>query len=142
MSEVGGGRDAFFRGRAANERVMNTRTCAAVLLVEGDDHLRQRMVDRLRIEGFHVYEASTENQALEVLRGMPRPALVLADLLTPEMDGRILVSSLQSDDRFVIVPVVVSGAGSWVSSEDSRTKEPIDLDDLLRLVESLCFRRI
>ena len=59
--------------------------------------------------------------------------------MTKAIDGRSLVAALGPDDRSVILPVVVSGGGP---GDVARSKKPIERDDLIRIVEGLCFRRL
>jgi CheY-like chemotaxis protein len=121
---------------------MDSPTCTAILVVEDEDTLRKVVVEFLETQGFQVYQAENGGQALRVLAQMPRPALVLADLMMPAIDGPSLISALSADDRFAILPVVVvPSAESGVPARYSRDKQPISLDDLLRITISLCLRR-
>jgi CheY-like chemotaxis protein len=61
---------------------MDSRTCTAVLVVEDDLAIRDQVTEFLAREGFHVYRAEHGAEALRVLAAMPRPALVLADMMT------------------------------------------------------------
>jgi CheY-like chemotaxis protein len=116
--------------------------CVAVLVVEDDSDIRESFVEFLRSEGFQVYQARHGVEALGVLRQMPQPALVLADLMMPIMDGRGLIAALRDDDQFATLPVViVSAVDSNEPQGYRRVKKPIDLDDLTRLVSEFCVRR-
>jgi len=116
--------------------------CLAVLVVEDDEDIRDAVVTALEVEGFHVFRAENGAAALEVLKTMPHPSLILADLMMPVMDGWQLIGALSRDDRLATLPVVVVSA----STQDTpagflRMKKPIDIDDLIKIVGDLCVRR-
>jgi CheY-like chemotaxis protein len=117
-------------------------TCVAVLVVEDDTDIRELVVELLETEGFQVYQAKHGEEALGVLRQMPQPALILADLMMPIMDGHSLIAALRADDQFATLPVVVvSAVDSTEPQGYRRIKKPIDLDDLVRIVSEFCLRR-
>ena len=118
---------------------MDSKTCAAILLVEDDDALCEQVATFLSGEGFQVYTASSSVAALPRLADMPRPALVLADLLSPAIDGPTIVAALEPSDRFAILPTVVAAR---TNATLPLPKKPIDFADLLKIVSSLCRRRI
>jgi CheY-like chemotaxis protein len=121
---------------------MESRTCLAILVVEDEDKLRTDVERYLEAEGFQVYQAENRARALQVLRDMPRPALVLADLMMRSADGPDLLAALRPDDRFVILPVVIVSEAEIANSTGySHAKKLAGLHDLLRIVSSLCLRR-
>jgi CheY-like chemotaxis protein len=76
------------------------------------------------------------------LREAPRPALILADLMMPNIDGAMILEAMDRDDRLVTLPVVMVSANDPKSPRGfRRVKKLIDLDDLLRVVQGLCARR-
>jgi CheY-like chemotaxis protein len=121
---------------------MSTATCTAVLIVEDDGDIREAVVEFLEAEGFQVYAAENGHEALATLQNMPQPALILADLMMPVMDGPSLIAALRADDEFATLPVVIVSASDARAPEGyRRVKKPIDLDDLLRIVSEFCLRR-
>src|SRR4051812_44659388 len=104
---------------------MNEPRCLAVLVVEDDSDIRDAVVTALELEGFQVFEAENGARALEQLQSMPRPSLILADLMMPVMDGWQLVGALSQDDRFATLPVVIVSANDDKSPEGfRRLKKP------------------
>jgi CheY-like chemotaxis protein len=121
---------------------MDSPECTSILVVEDEEDLRELVVDLLQSEGFQVYQAANGSQALSVLGDMPQPALILADLMMPVMDGLTLIASLRKDDRFATLPVViVSAIDTPTAGGYRRIKKPIDLDDLVQIVSEFCVRR-
>ena len=79
-----------------------------VLLVEDDHDLRDSLRDLLEDRGYRVVEATSGRQALSYLITTDElPALILLDLLMPDMDGNKLLNLLWSYSRLSMVPVVV-----------------------------------
>jgi CheY-like chemotaxis protein len=121
---------------------MGPATCAAVLIVEDDRDIREALVDFLELEGFQVYAAENGQEAMEALEKIPQPALILADMMMPVMDGPALIAALRADDQFASLPVVlISASDASAPTGYRRVKKPIDLDDLLRIVSEFCLRR-
>jgi CheY-like chemotaxis protein len=120
---------------------MTRSECLAVLVVEDDPDIRDAVVAALEIEGFRVFQATNGAEALEVLRTMPHPSLVLADLMMPVMDGWQFIRALSDDDRLATLPVVIVSANDLQAPKGYRqVKKPIDIDALVNIVGELCVR--
>jgi CheY-like chemotaxis protein len=116
--------------------------CLAVLVVEDDDDIREVVASALENEGFQVYQAETGARALELLKFIPHPSLILADLMMPVMSGWDLINALSKDDRLATLPVIViSAAEQNEPTGYRRIKKPFDLDELVKIVDELCVRR-
>jgi CheY-like chemotaxis protein len=111
-----------------------------VLVVEDDADIRETIGELLRAEGYETVLAEDGQQALELLGKVPRPCLVLADLIMPTMDGWELLQALSHDDRFATIPVVLlSGMNDpGVPPEVQVIKKPADSQILLRIVREHC----
>src|SRR5689334_4433943 len=120
---------------------MDALPCAAVLVVEDETDLRELVVEFLELEGFQVYQAANGREAIEALKKMPQPALILADMMMPVMDGPALIAALREDDQFASLPVVIVSAHHEGLTGHRRVKKPVDLDDLAKIVEEFCVRR-
>jgi CheY-like chemotaxis protein len=121
---------------------MSASRCVAVLVVEDDADIREAVATALELEGFHVFVAENGLSALERLKAMPHPSLILADLMMPVMDGWQLIAALLQDDRLATLPVVLVSANPEAGPDGfPRVKKPIDLDDLIKIVSELCVRR-
>ena len=113
---------------------------ASVLVVEDHDDIRDSIGEILEGEGYETALAEDGERALELLATMPRPCLLLVDLIMPRMDGWQLLSALSRDDRFATIPVVVMSAAGSASApaEHATLKKPVDLEILLRIVRDHC----
>lgn len=109
-----------------------------VLVVDDESELRDAIVEILRGEEIAAVGASGGEEALRMIEERPI-ALVILDLMMPEMDGQQVVAELRS--RGIDVPVVLVSA-----SRDLRrvahelglpaVAKPFDLDDLLDVVHA------
>ncbi|MFT3766396.1 MAG: response regulator [Minicystis sp.] len=116
-----------------------------VLVVEDDTDVREILVEILEEHGYHATPAANGLEALQRLRdeGM-RPRLILLDLMMPIMDGRTFRREQRRDPALADIPVVVLSAYLDVHGlvEDMAVQrfleKPVDLDQLLRVVEEQC----
>ncbi len=79
-----------------------------VLFVDDDADIREGVVLLLEDAGFCVATAGDGREALELLRsGAPPPALIVMDLMMPEMNGWELREHLLRDAALAAIPIVV-----------------------------------
>jgi len=109
------------RGHLA--QVLNKYRCphppCPVLLVEDDATTRRMMRSLLEKDGWSVREAENGRVALERVAA-DRPALILLDLLTPEMDGFTFVAELRRHPEWRSIPVVALTAKELTADEMRR----------------------
>lgn len=89
----------------------------------------------LQAEGYAVEQAANGAEALERLKSLPAPSLVLLDLMMPVMNGwRFL--ELVNDGQPAHIPVVVVSAAvpPKPPNASSCLRKPVDLDALLAKV--------
>lgn len=114
-----------------------------ILVVEDDPDIRESLCDALEVEGYVVVTAANGREALERLRHMDRPCLILLDLLMPVMNGMDFLALLRGSDALATLPVVVVSA--W-PDEAARVREqtqgyvkkPVSLGQLLQTVARFC----
>lgn len=113
-------------------------------MVEDDEDIRELLIGILRRQGYTVYGARDGREGLERLSKVPRPCLILLDLMMPVMNGFEFMDALREDDVLATIPIVVVSAYElgrnkeaygWVAG---RLKKPIDLSVLLRLAREHC----
>jgi len=81
-----------------------------VLLVEGEEGLREMMRDALELNGYAVVAAPDGQAALEELEHIDHVCMVLVDLRTPRMNGLDFLSKLRERPALVDVPVIAHGS--------------------------------
>ena len=94
--------------------------------------------------GFDVAEAANGRIALDLARSLS-PALVLMDLLMPELDGFQAARLLKADPALASIPVVAVSASVYDQTQaeslcagcDGFLPKPVDFDSLLALLRSL-----
>jgi CheY-like chemotaxis protein len=88
-------------------------------------------------EGHRVVGAANGREALERLRAMPRPSLILLDLMMPEMNGAQFRAEQLRDPALASIPVVVVSADAAAEEKAAALgavaclRKPVDIDDLL-----------
>ncbi len=105
-----------------------------LLIVDDDDGLREALEAALTVRGWRVRTARDGQEALDVLRRSP-PALVLADLEMPVMNGRQMIMAMRDDPALARVPVVVLSAFGFEWEAElvgaaAFIRKPVQLDDL------------
>ena len=109
----------------------------AILVVEDDTALRETIVDVLETEGYIVQAAKNGREALTRLLQLPKPCLVLLDLMMPVMGGKELLDLMLQDSLLAAIPVlIVSSASEGLDLGGAKAvvKKPVSLDLLLSLV--------
>src|SRR5688572_25142412 len=114
---------------------------ALVLVVDDDDDLRETIGTALEMIGYRVALASRGREALDHLVRGERPALILLDLMMPEMSGFQLRTELEKDGALASIPIVVISAASRPHGRPGLTwaretiPKPFSLDALLEAVQ-------
>src|SRR5512143_3323263 len=111
-----------------------------VLVVDDEAASRRGLQALLERHGYRVEAAATGVEALEKARSF-RPAVVIADLVMPGMDGLELLRSLQEEAPFAVT-ILLTGQGTIetavqamkAGAYDYLTK-PVDFEHLLLLLE-------
>jgi PAS domain S-box-containing protein len=119
-----------------------------VLLVEDDEPTREMMRRNLESQDWEVVEATNGREALDALDEQGVPAVVLLDLMMPEMDGFDFLARVRLGD-YPYVPVVVVTAKELTDRDrqvlDREVVEIVkkggyDRDQLIEEVEHLVER--
>ncbi len=77
-----------------------------VLLVDDDPQIHHLIGTMLAREGYRVDHASGGREALERARAV-RPAVILLDVMMPQIDGWAVLGTLKSDPALSDIPVVI-----------------------------------
>ena len=121
---------------------------AAPILVVDDDAKIVRLVRTyLERDGFTVVTAGTGPAALEAIE-THRPALVVLDLMLPELDGRAVIRAVRRDDEAAHTPILVLSArsstidriGGLEDGADDYLPKPFSPAELVLRVKSILRR--
>jgi len=111
-----------------------------ILVVEDDDDAREAIVTILQLTGYQAVPAADGEEALDRLRQIGSPDLILLDLWMPVMDGWQFREEQRKDPDLAKIPVVVVsalGAQAHIDADEIITK-PIDAERLLATVRHYC----
>ena len=89
-----------------------------VMVVEDISPVRELVVMQLKLRGYRVVAARDGEEALNLI-GREKPAVIVADILMPRVDGFMLVHRLRSDPQTAGIPIIFLSA-TYVSAEDER----------------------
>jgi CheY-like chemotaxis protein len=96
------------------------------------------------MEGYRTVSAANGREALDKLPNMPKPCLILLDLMMPVMNGWEFAEALQGDVELAAIPIVVLTAFGRelerhrIATTRDVIAKPVDLDRLFRLVKGFC----
>jgi CheY-like chemotaxis protein len=127
-----------------NTAEAETRPQGPVLIIEDDASLRESIAELLEMEGYDVECARNGREALDQLRHVPVPCLIILDLMMPVMDGWEFRRRQKSDPALPDIPVLVI-SGAWnmgpqgeVPDADAYLVKPFGVEEFLATVERLC----
>ncbi len=115
--------------------------CHSILVVEDDDDIRNAIVDLLETEGYSTQSAVNGKDALDKLSVIPKPCLVLLDMMMPIMNGREFLDTVMKDSHLAPIPIlIVSAVADKTNTEGSVgfLKKPIDIEVVLNVVSQYC----
>jgi DNA-binding response OmpR family regulator len=118
-----------------------------ILIVDDQKVLRNLLSRYLQREGFEPLEAEDGRKAMELYRAT-NPAVVLSDIMMPEMDGLGMLRAIRAHDPQAAV-ILMTGYGSEdVLLEALRAgavnffKKPFDFQEVLAVVRSVARHRV
>ena len=119
-----------------------------ILVVEDNETNMKLFRDVLQVKGYSTLEATTGEDAVELARTLD-PALVLMDVQLPGIDGIEALAQLRGDARTSAIPVVALTAQAMRGDGerfldvgfDGYLSKPVDIVELIRVVESTAIRR-
>lgn len=123
---------------------MNT-TQGYLLIVEDDPDILKLLDTTLRFRGYRVITARNGKEGLDAVHN-ERPAIVIADIMMPKLDGFGLVHRLRLDPKTRDIPVIFITA-TYVTPEDKDfalnigatrfLQKPVDLEEFLATIVEL-----
>jgi len=107
-----------------------------ILLIDDEESIRQVLSLALEFEGFRVFTASNGQEGIELLSRMPRPCLILLDLMMPVLDGWGFMEALAKKPAYAGIPVAIITAFSERANgirSVALLQKPVELDQLFDL---------
>jgi CheY-like chemotaxis protein len=111
-----------------------TKRRVTILIAEDDDAIRDTLTELLEEEGYRVVTARNGAEALARLPALPRPCLMVLDLMMPVMSGWELLRHLRADPDTAEIPVLVLSAShppAPPAGADAFLAKPVRLGALL-----------
>ncbi len=116
--------------------------CRTILIIEDDKDIRNALQLLIESENYNVFTAENGQEGLDQLSKIPRPCLVLLDLMMPVMNGMAFLEAVDSQVILSTLPIVVLTAYSDRAKEmkKSRTvlKKPVDTEILFKIIKQYC----
>jgi CheY-like chemotaxis protein len=119
-----------------------------ILVVEDDTAIREVLTQALEMESYQVIPCTSGKRALEVLGELPQgqlPAMILLDLMMPDIDGVEFTQLLRRKQTWNAIPLVLLTASTRAeqiagSLKIPCLKKPIELDSLMEVVDRYAAR--
>ncbi|MBV8830738.1 MAG: response regulator [Acidobacteriaceae bacterium] len=109
-----------------------------LLIVEDEVTIRDTLSELLAKDEREIVTAGDGQEALERLTEVPRPCLILLDLMMPRMNGWEFLQRKSADPSIANIPtIVLSGSGRPAGAVHQLAK-PVDVKRLLALVDQYC----
>ncbi|MCZ9346683.1 response regulator, partial [Streptomyces sp. TRM76130] len=113
-----------------------------VLVVDDDARNLFALSGILELHGFRVLHAENGRKGIDTLLGNPDVALVLMDVMMPEMDGYAATAEIRAMPRYAELPIIAVTAKampgdrekSLASGASDYVTKPVDTDELMARV--------
>jgi two-component system response regulator CpxR len=125
---------------------MKKQPCKSILIAEDNRDIREAIQEALQSAGYEVFAEKNGKDALDKLKTLSSPTLVLLDLMMPVMSGWEFLDAQKQDA--VLEPhqiVTISALSATQSLEDDTPldiagslQKPIGLEPLLEKVQQFC----
>jgi CheY-like chemotaxis protein len=113
--------------------------CKTVIVVDDEEDVRENLRDLLEASGFRVETAANGADALQRLRAVEHPCVILLDLLMPVMDGWQFLAEMSRDPLLAPIPVCIcTSAPDRAPAGYALLKKPVDVVVLLDEVRRNC----
>jgi len=126
--------------RAQAETTLKARI-PTILVIDDDANIRDLMARTLERAGYAVVAAESGEQGLSLAARL-KPAVIILDVMLPDLDGWSVLSRLKSDPRLADIPVVMQSIldepkrGFMLGASEYLTK-PIDRGRVIDVISRL-----
>ncbi|MBV8809525.1 MAG: response regulator [Acidobacteriaceae bacterium] len=109
-----------------------------LLIVEDEVATRDALAEVVGKDGREIVTAGDGQEALERLTEVPRPSLILIDLMMPRMSGWEFLQRKSADPLIADIPTIVLSGADRPTGAMHQLAKPVDVHRLLALVEQYC----
>jgi PAS domain S-box-containing protein len=136
--------ERWVRGAAPAEAPPATDSDGPLVVIADDNaDMRDFLTDRLRRAGYRIHAANDGLAALGACRAL-KPALLLSDVMMPELDGLALTRALRADEATAALPIVLLSARAgetariegFEAGADEYLEKPFGSKELVARVDS------
>jgi CheY-like chemotaxis protein len=117
---------------------MGTSYGKGLLIVEDEAEIRDSLSELLEKEGREIVTACDGQEALERLRELPRPCLIVLDLMMPGMNGFEFLRRQSTNPSIAGIPTIVLSGTTLPAGAKHQLTKPVDVGRLLALVDQYC----
>ena len=115
-----------------------------VLIVDDDARNIFALVAVLRSKGYECLTATGMSDAFVLLEKEPAIAILLLDMMMPDIDGYQAIAILRNDERYRSLPIVAVTAQAMLGDKercleagaDAYISKPIDTDELFKTMKA------
>lgn len=115
-------------------------SCASLLVIEDEDGLRESLVEIINFDGYKTNSASNGKEALDLLKVIPKPCLILLDMMMPVMNGRAFLDAIATDEILSTIPVIIVSAFDNPNTKGAIgvLQKPVDWEALMKIISQYC----
>ncbi len=112
----------------------------SVLIIEDDHDIRVTLRQVYESAGYYVFTVTNGQAAIDLLKIIPAPKLILSDLRMPIMDGASFIRYKMTENKIKNVPLIVMSAHQEKFCEFPEIiclPKPLDMLELIRHSEDV-----
>jgi CheY-like chemotaxis protein len=109
-----------------------------ILIVDDEVTTRDTLTELLERDGREIVTAGDGKEALELLAKVPRPCLIVLDLMMPGMDGWKFLQRQSADPSIANIPTIVLSSSRSSAGAKHQLVKPVDVERLMALVNQYC----
>lgn len=95
-----------------------------ILIIEGDNRIRENTTEILHRAGYHVISAENGEKGIESVK-QEKPDMIICNTALPDMDGVCIPSILSKKNNTSTIPVVMVSSVTGNHNSNDRTKQEI-----------------
>ena len=111
---------------------------ATVLIVDDEADTRETLAALLEKDGREIATAGDGHEAMERLRDIPDPCLIVLDLMMPRMNGWEFLRRQSADPSIAGIATIVLSGESLPGGAKHQLAKPVDVERLQALVDQYC----